>query len=56
MAPTNRLIEARRAELRAQAHAEKQRDANSPTGGSKRQGADAKTRPKSKVQSLGRGA
>lgn len=50
MAPTNRLIEARRAELRAQAHAEKPRDSKSPTGG-KRQGAEAKTRPKSKAQS-----
>lgn len=48
MAPTNRLIEARRAELRAQASADKQRDTKSPGGGTKRQGAPAKTRDKAK--------
>ncbi|MBL0899405.1 MAG: hypothetical protein IBJ17_12000 [Reyranella sp.] len=45
MAPTNRLIEARRAELRAEADADK-RDTKAPTGG-KRQGT-AKTRDKPK--------
>jgi hypothetical protein len=48
MAPTNRLIEARRAELRAQAHADKQRETKSQTGGGKRQGTPAKTRDKAK--------
>jgi hypothetical protein len=46
MAPTNRLIEARRAELRAEA--DKQRDTKSPTGGTKRQEAAGKTRDKPK--------
>jgi hypothetical protein len=45
MAPTNRLIEARRAELRAEA--DKQREPKSPTE-AKRQGTTAKTRDKQK--------
>lgn len=47
MAPTNRLIEARRAELRAEDDAGKQRDTKSPAA-AKRQGAAAKTRQKPK--------
>jgi hypothetical protein len=47
MAPTNRLIEARRAELRAEDDAGKQRDTKSPAV-AKRQGAAAKTRQKPK--------
>lgn len=47
MAPTNRLIEARRAELRAEADAGKQRGTKSPSN-AKRPGAAAKTRDKPK--------
>jgi hypothetical protein len=46
MAPTNRLIEARRAELRAEADASKPRDTKS-TAAAKRQAA-SKTRDKPK--------
>lgn len=48
MAPTNRLIEARRAELRAEANADKQRDPKAAADGAKRQGTAAKARDKAK--------
>lgn len=50
MAPTNRLIEARRAELRAAAEADKQREAKSSTQEAKRQPGRDKARPKAKSQ------
>jgi len=51
MAPTNRLIEARRAELRAEANAEKRQAAKTAaaTGSLKRRAASPKTRTKSKA-------
>jgi hypothetical protein len=51
MAPTNRLIEARRAELRAEANTEKRQAAKTAaaTSGVKRRAASPKTRPKSKA-------
>lgn len=51
MAPTNRLIEARRAELRAEANAEKRQGAKAAatTGNLKRRAASPKTRTKSKA-------
>jgi len=51
MAPTNRLIEARRAELRAEANADKRQAAKtaSTTSSPKRRAAAPKTRTKSKA-------
>jgi len=51
MAPTNRLIEARRAELRAEDNAQKSRDAKTTaaSGSAKRQTAPPKARPKAKT-------
>lgn len=50
MAPTNRLIEARRAELRAEANADKRQTAKaaSTTSSAKRRAASPKTRAKPK--------
>lgn len=50
MAPTNRLIEARRAELRAAAEADKQREAKPSAQEAKRAPGRDKPRPKAKAQ------
>ncbi|MDP1963571.1 MAG: hypothetical protein Q8K93_15365 [Reyranella sp.] len=51
MAPTNRLIEARRAELRAEANADKRREAKAaPEANRRRQRTERpKTQPKAKA-------